>query len=105
WSERLAAGVAVLPILGVFVVVIVGVYGGWANPTEAASIGAAACGVLAVTSGGMRWKAFKYSLVGTAHTTAMIFLVLLGADLLNSSLALTQLPTGLATWVQHSGLP
>lgn len=105
WSERLAAGVAVLPILGVFLVVIVGIYGGWANPTEAASIGAAACGVLAMTSGGMRWKAFKDSLVGTAHTTAMIFLVLLGADLLNSSLALTQLPTELATWVQHSGLP
>lgn len=35
----------------------------------------------------------------------MIFLVLLGADLLNSALALTQLPTELAAWVQGSGLP
>jgi TRAP-type C4-dicarboxylate transport system permease large subunit len=34
--------------------VIIGIYGGWANPTEAASIGAAACGALAIFTGGMR---------------------------------------------------
>ncbi|MEY4909347.1 MAG: hypothetical protein RL260_3065 [Pseudomonadota bacterium] len=89
----------------VFVVVIVGIYGGWANPTEAASIGAAACGVLAVVKGGLRWPGIRQSLIGTAHATAMIFLVLLGADLLNSALAITQLPTELAEWVKHSGLP
>lgn len=105
WAERLKATIAVLPVMGVFAVVIVGIYGGWANPTEAASIGAAACGVLAVITGGMRWAGIKKSLIGTAHATAMIFLVLLGADLLNSGLALTQLPTELAEWVKNSGLP
>lgn len=105
WAERLKATLAVLPVMGVFVVVIIGIYGGWANPTEAASIGAAACGLLAVFTGGMRWKGIRTSLIGTAHATAMIFLVLLGADLLNSGLALTQLPTELAEWVKNSGLP
>ncbi|MBK7615263.1 MAG: TRAP transporter large permease [Burkholderiales bacterium] len=105
WTQRLAALVAVLPVVGVFVVVIVGIYGGWANPTEAASIGAAACGALAIITGGMRWPGIKASLIGTAHATAMIFLVLLGADLLNSGLAVTQLPTELAEWVKHSGMP
>jgi C4-dicarboxylate transporter DctM subunit len=55
WGERLRALSAVAPVLLVFAVVIVGIYGGWANPTEAAAIGAAACGVLAVATGGMRW--------------------------------------------------
>jgi len=105
WAERLKSTLAVLPVMAVFAVVIVGIYGGWANPTEAASIGAAACGVLAVLTGGMRWKGIRTSLIGTAHATAMIFLVLLGADLLNSGLALTQLPTELAEWVKNSGLP
>jgi C4-dicarboxylate transporter, DctM subunit len=105
WGARLTATLAVLPVMAVFVVVIVGIYGGWANPTEAASIGATACGVLAVTSGGMRWQGIRDSLIGTAHATAMIFLVLLGADLLNSGLALTQLPSELASWVQSSNLP
>ena len=105
WAERLRATVAVIPVMGVFAVVIVGIYGGWANPTEAASIGAAACGILAVITGGLRWKGIKESLMGTAYATAMIFMVLLGADLLNSGLAITQLPTELAEWVKISGMP
>lgn len=104
WADRASATLAVLPVMGVFAVVIVGIYGGWANPTEAASIGAAACGALAIW-GGMRWAGIKASLLGTAHATAMIFLVLLGADLLNSGLALTQLPVELAEWVKNSGMP
>ena len=104
WSERLAALVAVIPVILVFIVVIYGIYGGWANPTEAASIGAAACAVLAVVNG-MRWKGLRESLIGTAHATAMIFLVLVGADLLNSGLALTQMPVELANWVKDSGMP
>ncbi|MFU6377534.1 TRAP transporter large permease [Metapseudomonas otitidis] len=103
-AERLRALLGVSPVIGVFLVVIVGIYGGWANPTEAASIGAAACGVLALLQGGMRWSGLRASLLGTAETTAMIFLVLLGADLLNSGLALTQMPGELAAWVIGSGL-
>ena len=105
WADRLKATVAVIPVMGVFAVVIVGIYGGWANPTEAASIGAAACGILAVITGGLRWNGIKESLMGTAYATAMIFMVLLGADLLNSGLAITQLPTELAEWVKNSGMP
>lgn len=104
-ATALRSLLGVLPILLVFVVVIVGIYGGWANPTEAASIGAAACGILAVVTGGMRIDGVIKSLMGTAQATAMIFLVLLGADLLNAGLALTQMPAELASWVQGSGLP
>jgi len=103
WGERLVRLFEVLPVMLVFVVVIVGIYGGWANPTEAAAIGAAACGVLAVARGGMRLKGILDSALGTASATAMIFLVLLGADMLNSALALSQMPAELATWVQASG--
>lgn len=105
WAERLRDGVAVLPVLGVFGVVIVGIYGGWAAPTEAAAIGAAACGILALTSGRMGWRGLVASALGTAQATAMIFLVLLGADMLNTALALSQMPAALAVWVQGSGLP
>ena len=104
-AEKLRSIANVTPVALIFLVVIVGIYGGWANPTEAASIGAAACAVLAILTGGMRWEGIKKSLIGTANTTAMIFLVLLGADLLNSGLALTQLPTELADWVKNSGMP
>ena len=103
WPERLRALAAVLPVLGVFLVVIVGIYGGWANPTEAAAIGAAACGGLALTSGKMRMQGLIDTALGTAQASAMIFLVLLGADQLNTALALSQMPAELAAWVKGSG--
>ncbi|MBS0392621.1 MAG: TRAP transporter large permease [Proteobacteria bacterium] len=105
WAEVVRAQVNIIPVLLVFMVVIFGIYGGWANPTEAASIGAAACGAIALVSGGMGWRGVAQSIYGTAHATGMIFMVLIGADLLNSSLALSQMPTELANWVLHSGLP
>lgn len=104
WSERLRTLAQVFPIAFVFVVVIVGIYAGWANPTEAASIGAGACGIVALLFGGMGLKEVKESILGTANATAMIFLVLLGADMLNTGLALSQMPVELANAVKDSGL-
>jgi len=70
WSERVKSLVLVSPMIGVFLVVVVGIYGGWANPTEAAAIGASACGILAVIQGGLRWPGLRQSLLGTAQTGA-----------------------------------
>jgi C4-dicarboxylate transporter DctM subunit len=104
WPERIRCLLQVLPVLIVFLVVIVGIYGGWANPTEAAAIGASACGAIAVIGGGMRAQGLLASALGMAQATAMIFLVLLGADMMNTTLALSQMPVELAHWVKASGL-
>jgi TRAP-type C4-dicarboxylate transport system permease large subunit len=53
----------------------------------------------------LRLDGILKSIFGTAQATAMIFLVLLGADMLNAGLAITQMPAELASWVQASGLP
>ena len=47
--------------------------------------------MIAVTLGGMRWRGLRRSLFGTAEITAMIFLILLGAEIFNAFLALTQM--------------
>jgi len=52
----------------------------------------------------MRWRGVLHSLYGTAQATAMIFLVLLGADMLNTALALSQMPVELAAWVKAANL-
>jgi tripartite ATP-independent transporter DctM subunit len=99
WSERIKALVATWPVLLIFLVVIGGIYGGFFTPTEAAAIGTVATAFVAWRSGGLDKKGFLQCMYGTAAATGMIFLILLGADVLNVFLVLTQLNVELAKWV------
>jgi C4-dicarboxylate transporter DctM subunit len=56
-------------------------------------------------SGELRLAGLKRALLGTAETTAMVFMIFLGADMMNSALALTQMPTHLAGWVGGLAVP
>jgi TRAP-type C4-dicarboxylate transport system, large permease component len=47
----------------------------------------------------MSWRGFLDSFYGTAQSSAMIFVIFIGADVLNSALALTQLHTQLVSLV------
>jgi TRAP-type C4-dicarboxylate transport system permease large subunit len=94
----------VWPVLAIFLVVVGGIYGGVFTPTEAASAGTLATGAIAALRG-MKRQQFVQCLLATAESTAMIFFILLGADLLNVFLALSQLPAELAAWVQALDVP
>jgi TRAP-type C4-dicarboxylate transport system permease large subunit len=50
------------------------------------------------------WPKFKHCFYATAEASAMIFLIFIGADLMNSALALTQVPAQLASVVNSWGL-
>lgn len=102
-AERIAALKPVWPILIIFIVVFGGIYGGFFSPTEAASVGALATLIAALAKGELTMKGMQESFLGTASNTGMIFLIFLGADLLNSALALSQMPAQLAQWVSASG--
>ena len=102
-EERIAACKPVWPIVLIFIVVFGGIYGGYFSPTEAASVGALATFLVALAKGELTWKGIQESFLGTASNTGMIFLIFLGADLLNSALALSQMPAQLAQWVSASG--
>lgn len=105
WGQRLQALAETWPVLLIFAVVIGGIYGGLFTPTEAASIGTVATALVAWTSGGLKGRGFLECMYGAAGATGMIFLILLGADILNVFLALTQVNTELAKWVVGMDLP
>ena len=102
-AYRIAALKPVWPIVIIFIVVFGGIYGGVFSPTEAASVGALATFIAALAKGELTMKGVQESFLGTASNTGMIFLIFLGADLLNSALALSQMPAQLAQWVSASG--
>jgi tripartite ATP-independent transporter DctM subunit len=103
--ERWLALLHIWPVLLIFFVVMGGIYAGAFTPTEGAGIGATGMFLIAVFHGGMRWKGFIDSLLETAQTSALIFLILLGAGILNAFLGFSQLPMWTADLFQNSGLP
>ncbi len=89
-----------LPILLIFTVVFGGIYGGFFSPTQGAAIGALATLIVALLGGELNGSKFKACLLATAESSAMIFLIFLGADIMNAALALTQVPAQLAGLVK-----
>ncbi|MBK9340472.1 MAG: TRAP transporter large permease [Rhodoferax sp.] len=100
----LAAVLAIIPITLVFFIVFGGIYGGFFTPTEGAAVGAAATFVAALIKREMTVQKFKHCFYATAESAAMIFMIFLGADLMNSALSLTQVPAQLASVVNGWGL-
>ena len=99
WRQRLSLFGQVWQILVIFFLVIGGIYLGWFTPTEGASIGAAGTGIMALFTKGFNFDDLVEVIKDTAVTSAMIFLVLLGAEFFNSFIALTQITNQLATFV------
>jgi tripartite ATP-independent transporter DctM subunit len=103
-EEFVEATVRVAPVLVIFGVVIGGIYFGFFNPTPAAAVG-----VFMVTAFGLvrrtaDWRQLKSALLDTAKTSGMIYLILLGAQLLNIFMARGGVPQAAATMMAHSGL-
>jgi C4-dicarboxylate transporter, DctM subunit len=101
-SKRALAGV--VPIAIIFGLVFGGIYGGLFTPTEGAAVGAASTFVAALLKREMTWQKFWHCFYATAEGSAMIFMIFIGADVMNAALALTQVPAQLANVVGGWGL-
>lgn len=103
-QERWSALSEIWTVGVIFLVVMGGIYTGIFTPTEGAGVGAAATFVVAVVYGGMRVQGFISALIETAATSAMIYLILLGASVFNAFLGFSRLPMVTADFFQNSGL-
>jgi tripartite ATP-independent transporter DctM subunit len=98
-AERFASLVGALPIILIFVIVMGGIFGGVFTANEGAAIGAVAGFACLLFSGRMSWKTLTESLRDTLITTAMIFFIIIGAYVFGYFLALSRIPSNLASWV------
>jgi C4-dicarboxylate transporter DctM subunit len=101
----LSSIVGIAPIATVFLIVFGGIYSGFFTPTEGAAVGAAATFVAALLKRELTAQKLALCFYATAQGSAMIFLIFIGADVMNASLALTQVPNQMAALVQGWGLP
>jgi tripartite ATP-independent transporter DctM subunit len=104
WPERIKALIQIWPVVLIFIVVFGGIYRGIFSPTEGAAVGAVATMVAGLARGELDWAGIQRSFLGSAETSAMVFMIFLGADMMNASLALTQMPAQLAQWVGDSNI-
>jgi len=84
-----------------FVVVLGGMFSGICTANEAAALGCVTCLLIMVIKKKMTWENIKYALHDTAKTTAMIFLVLIGAYIFGTFLAMSKIPMATAAFVSE----
>ncbi|WP_424981335.1 TRAP transporter large permease [Maritalea sp. S77] len=104
-GDRKSATRAVLPVLLIFAAVIGGIYLGLYNPTPAAAIGVFLVAIYGLLRKQLNWPDAKAALLDTARTSGMIYLILLGAEMLKIFMSRAGVPQAAASWAIESGLP
>jgi tripartite ATP-independent transporter DctM subunit len=89
WGERWRSTVGLVPIIGLFLFVIGGIYAGVFTPTEAAGVGCTGVLVAAGLKRRLSWPALTRALEETALISAMMFAIIVAGYLLARFLAVT----------------
>ncbi|SFR08796.1 TRAP transporter large permease [Poseidonocella sedimentorum] len=104
FAERLRATIASLPLVVVIFVSIGGIYMGVFTPVEAAGVGATLVTAMALGTGKLRLRHLPAIARETVATTAMLYLIVIGAHVFGPFLALTHIPETLASGLDGLGL-
>jgi tripartite ATP-independent transporter DctM subunit len=83
----------------------VGIYGGVFTPTEAGAIGVFGSMVITVAMRRLGFKQYLDSLLEAAQTTSMVFMLMIGANILSKFLAISRLPIQMGMAVANLPVP
>jgi tripartite ATP-independent transporter DctM subunit len=105
FREKMAALGECTEILLLCILILGGLIIGWFTPTEAGAIGAFGAILFSLIRRRLSWQGFKDSVIDTIRNTGMIFIIVMGALVFNTFLAVTTIPMELAEWVSGLALP
>lgn len=91
-AERLASITHIWPSLLLILLVMLLLYTGIVTPTEVGGIGAFIAAVIGFSFGELTWRGAIEALKKTMGTTTMIFLILIGANIFGTFMAMSRLP-------------
>ena len=103
-GERVRAALGLWQMGLLVVVVLGGIYGGIASPTEVAALGAAVSILVTIVSGCFSFGAVWRAGVGTVRETSMILLVIFTAKILAMTLIYFQVPAAVVAWIGAAGM-
>lgn len=104
WGEKFGALKEAWGITVLISLVLGGIFSGFVTATEAAALGALGAFALMIVAGELSWATFKDSLIETSRTTAMIFLLLVGASIFTGFMAISGLPQMIAQAITDAKL-
>jgi tripartite ATP-independent transporter DctM subunit len=90
--ERLRALTDAGPLVTVGVITIGGIYAGIFTPVEAAGVGALLVFIVALMRRSLTWSGLQQILLETIRTTAMFYIILIGAHVFSPFVALSGIP-------------
>ena len=103
--ERLLAIREVWAVLGLFILIIGGIYLGVFTPTEAAGMGASGAFIIALVKRTLTPAAFARVLLETVRTSAMLMCVLVGALIFSNFVNVAGVPSQVVALINWFGLP
>lgn len=101
WPSLIAVG----PILGLFILIMGGLYFGVFTPTEGAGIGAGGALLFGLARRRLRLSQIRDSLTESVRVTASLFLILIGATAFSNFMNQAGLPDALSRLITDIGLP
>jgi C4-dicarboxylate transporter, DctM subunit len=101
WRERLLALKDVWAVAVLFLFVMGGIYGGLFTATEGAGMGAFGALLFALGRRALTWRTLYAALLESARTTAMLFMILIGALMFAEFVNITTMPADLKAFVTH----
>jgi tripartite ATP-independent transporter DctM subunit len=102
-GERLRAAIGLWQVALLVVVVLGGIYGGIASPTEVAALGASLAILIALVSGGFSLDGVWRAALATVRQTSMILLVIFTAKILAMTLIYFRVPATVVAWIGDAG--
>ena len=101
WPQRLAAVKDVWAVAALFIIVMGGIYGGVFTATEGAGVGAFGAFCFALARRALDFKSLLQVLIDSARTTAMLFMILVGALVFANFINYTSMPADLKGFVER----
>jgi len=105
FKEKFVSLLGVAEMLALFVLVIGGIFAGIFTPTEAGGIGSLGALIIGLVRRKLTWQGFFDSLIDTAKTTCMLFLILAGATIFGHFIAVSKIPFAIVGSLGGLALP
>jgi tripartite ATP-independent transporter DctM subunit len=103
-KEKIFSLSNIAPILILFLFVLGGIYAGAFTPIEAGGVGATGALIICSIMKRLSWSVFLKTLISSAYTTAMFYVLVMGAMIFNNFVALSGIAGAFSSWIANLNL-